>query len=119
MPFPGAPDPDAFWSLIREGRNAIRDVPPDRWDCDAIYDPTGARPGTSHTRWGGFLDDLAEFDADFFGISAREAKSLDPQHRLLLETCVEALEQGDSLSAFWEAAGPASMSGSERANMPN
>jgi len=89
---PGAGDPDAFWNLILERRNSVREVPAGRWDAQACYDPDAAGQGTACTKWGAFLEDLAHFDADYFRISPREAKSLDPQHRLLLELAVEALE---------------------------
>ncbi|WP_026422580.1 type I polyketide synthase [Actinokineospora inagensis] len=79
--FPGAPDPEAYWDLLRSGREAIGPVPAGRWD--------NAAPGTGR---GGFLDDIAGFDPGFFGISPREARHIDPQQRLLLEVAWEALE---------------------------
>jgi acyl transferase domain-containing protein len=90
--FPGAADLDAFWRLLRDGGDAIREVPPDRWDVAAYYDPNTGAAGKMTTRWGGFLADVASFDADFFRISPREATSMDPQQRLLLEVAWEALE---------------------------
>ncbi len=91
--FPGgAGSPDAFWDLLREGRDAVREVPADRWDIDAFYDPDPDRPARMSVRSGGFLDEIAGFDAPFFGISPREATSMDPQQRLLLEVAWEALE---------------------------
>ena len=90
--FPGANGAEAFWQLLDEGRDAVSEVPPNRWDVDAFYDPDPDTPGRMSTRWGGFLDQVDQFDAPFFGISRREAVGMDPQHRLLLETCWEALE---------------------------
>jgi acyl transferase domain-containing protein len=90
--FPGAPDPQAFWRMLAAGVNAVRVVPCERWDADLYFDAQPGTPGKSCSRWGAFLDDVAGFDAAFFRISPREAKSLDPQHRLLLETACEALE---------------------------
>jgi acyl transferase domain-containing protein/acyl-CoA synthetase (AMP-forming)/AMP-acid ligase II/NADPH:quinone reductase-like Zn-dependent oxidoreductase/acyl carrier protein len=90
--FPGAPDPEAFWTLLREGRDAISEVPRDRWDIDAFYDPSGTAPGKICSRWGGFLDQVDQFDPHFFRLSPREADRMDPQQRLLLEVSWEALE---------------------------
>ncbi|MCC6356328.1 MAG: SDR family NAD(P)-dependent oxidoreductase [Verrucomicrobiae bacterium] len=91
--FPGeANDPDSFWRLLRDGVDAIEEVPSERWDVDALYDPDPAAPGKMNTRWGGFLPRVDEFDADFFGISPREAIRVDPQQRILLEVAWEALE---------------------------
>ena len=91
--FPGGADsPEAFWALLRDGKDAIVEVPPDRWDREAFYDPDLDAPGKMCTRHGGFLQDIAGFDPGFFGIAPREAIHMDPQHRLLLEVAWEALE---------------------------
>ena len=91
--FPGgANNPDAFWQLLRDGVDAIGDVPPSRWDVDAYYDPDPDAVGKIYIRQGGFIDLLRDFDADFFNIAPREMKSIDPQQRLLLEVTWEALE---------------------------
>jgi acyl transferase domain-containing protein len=92
--FPGGADsPSSFWQILRDGVDAIREVPEDRWDVDVLYDPDPGAPGKMSTRWGGFLAGPVDaFDARFFGISPREAESMDPQQRLFLETAWAALE---------------------------
>lgn len=91
--FPGgANSPDAYWAMLREGVDAVREIPAERWDVDGLYSPDPNEPGRMATRWGGFLDGLEEFDPWFFGISPREAIGMDPQQRLLLEVAWEALE---------------------------
>src|SRR2546429_8115035 len=92
--FPGAQNPAAFWELLRCGRDAITEVPPQRWDVDSLYHPTPGQPGKMNTGWGCFLEEIDKFDAKFFGISPREANDMDPQQRVLLETAWEALEHG-------------------------
>jgi acyl transferase domain-containing protein len=91
--FPGGVDnPAAFWDLLRNGRDAIVEIPKNRWNIEALYDSNPNTAGKMYTRHGGFVPHLQEFDAQFFGISPREAASLDPQQRLLLEVTWEALE---------------------------
>jgi acyl transferase domain-containing protein/acyl carrier protein len=90
--FPGAESPEAFWELLKNRGDAIREVPADRWDGSELYDPNPDASGKLATRWGGFLDRVDEFDAIFFGISPREAARMDPQQRVLLEVAWEAFE---------------------------
>ena len=90
--FPQAPDLDAFWDLLRDGRDAIGEVPPERWDWRAYYDPNPDVANKTTSRWGGFLDQIDQFDPLFFNISPREAKLMDPQQRLFLEVAWETLE---------------------------
>jgi myxalamid-type polyketide synthase MxaE and MxaD len=90
--FPGAHGPEELWKLLRDGVDAITEVPSDRWNVDEFYDADPTAPGKMSTRWGGFLRDVDCFDREFFGISPREAAALDPQQRLLLEATWEALE---------------------------
>jgi len=90
--FPGAKDPESFWQLLHNGVDAITEVPKERWDVGTFYDPEPATPGKMNTRWGGFLEQVDQFDPSFFGISPREAERMDPQQRLVLEVAWEALE---------------------------
>ncbi|NES87699.1 MAG: type I polyketide synthase, partial [Moorea sp. SIO2B7] len=90
--FPSAGNPESFWDLLQHGVHTITEVPSNRWDVDALYDPDPATPGKMNTRWGAFLEQIDMFEPSFFGISPREAESMDPQHRLVLEVAWEALE---------------------------
>ncbi|MFC8425646.1 beta-ketoacyl synthase N-terminal-like domain-containing protein, partial [Streptomyces sp. NPDC057236] len=88
---PQAPDAGAFWEMLRAGRSAITEVPPDRWDPDEVL-PDAPERHRAGLRRGGFLDRVDGFDAEFFGISPREAVAIDPQQRLFAELAWEALE---------------------------
>ncbi|MDX2702057.1 SDR family NAD(P)-dependent oxidoreductase [Streptomyces sp. PA03-6a] len=90
--FAGADTVDEMWALLRDGTDAITEIPADRYDVDPLYDPTPRTPGRTVSRWGGFVRQVTDFDAGFFGITPREADKMDPQQRLLLEVAYEALE---------------------------
>ncbi|MGW4420958.1 beta-ketoacyl synthase N-terminal-like domain-containing protein [Streptosporangium sp. NPDC004631] len=95
--YPGAPDIETLWGNLREGVSSIREVPEDRWDWRPHFDERRGRDQKSYGRWGGFIDGVADFDADFFGILPRDAVNMDPQERLFLETCWHLLEQAGQL----------------------
>lgn len=88
----GANNPEALWQVLKEGVDAITEIPGDRWSVDDYYDSDPAVAGKMYTRCGGFIEQVDQFDPQFFGISPREAISMDPQQRLLLEVSWEALE---------------------------
>src|SRR5271156_2042958 len=91
--FPGgAVGPEGYWNFLANAGDGICEIPADRWNADEYYDPDQFAPGRMSSKWGGFLPDVAGFDADYFGISPREAEAMDPQQRLMLEVAYEALE---------------------------
>jgi 3-oxoacyl-(acyl-carrier-protein) synthase/acyl carrier protein len=91
--FPGgASDPASYWRLLRDGVDAVGEVPAERFNAAAFYDPDPEAPGKIYTRAGAFLPDIDLFDAGLFGIAPRDASALDPQQRLLLEVAWEAIE---------------------------
>ncbi|MEU7739175.1 SDR family NAD(P)-dependent oxidoreductase [Nonomuraea sp. NPDC049158] len=91
--YPGGGDTvEGFWNLLRDGGSAVTEVPSSRWDIDDYYDPDPRTPGGMYTRYGSFLPDIAGWDAEFFGLSPREALRMDPTQRLLLELAWEGLE---------------------------
>ncbi len=90
---PGACDtPDQFWSLLKQGQNAITEVPETRWDVAPYYDANPDTPNKTYCKWGGFVQDIGCFDPLFFNISPREAELMDPQQRLFLQECWHAIE---------------------------
>jgi len=90
---PGAIDsPEQLWQALLRGDDLVTEIPADRWDAADYYDPEPGVPGRSVSKWGAFLDDVAGFDSEFFGMGDREATVSDPQHRILLETSFEAME---------------------------
>ncbi|WP_435595787.1 beta-ketoacyl synthase N-terminal-like domain-containing protein [Streptomyces albogriseolus] len=90
--FPQADGLDQLWSNLLAGRDSITEVPRDRWDAEALYDPDRSRVDRTYTKWGGFVDGVETFDAPLFSISPREASTVDPQARLFLEACWAAVE---------------------------
>jgi microcystin synthetase protein McyD len=84
--------PESFWSFLKAGKNNLREIPKERWNQQDFYDSDRNKVGKIYVSQGGFLDDVSQFDAHFFGIAPKEAVAMDPQQRLLLEVAYEALE---------------------------
>jgi acyl transferase domain-containing protein/NADPH:quinone reductase-like Zn-dependent oxidoreductase/acyl carrier protein len=97
--FPRGNSPEEFWQSLRDGVDAISEVPGDRWSWKDFYDSDPSAPGKMTSRWGGFIESVDGFDAPFFGISPREAAHLDPQQRLFLEVAYEALDDAGLVRA--------------------
>ena len=90
---PGGGDtPQDFWRLLKDGVDAVREVPPERWDAATWFDADLSAPAKAATRHAGLLDRIDGFDADYFGVLPREAERMDPQQRLFLEVAMEALD---------------------------
>jgi acyl transferase domain-containing protein len=91
--FPGgANSPEQYWDLLANGVDAISEIPSERWDAELLYDPDPEAVGKVVSRFGGYLDQIDQFDPYFFGIAPKEASLMDPQQRLLLQVAWEALE---------------------------
>jgi 3-oxoacyl-(acyl-carrier-protein) synthase/acyl carrier protein/SAM-dependent methyltransferase len=91
----GVTSPERFWKALAEGEDLITTIPAERWDAAEYWSADAERPATMYDVHGGFLSDVDAFDAEFFGIHPREAASMDPQQRILLELTWEALERAN------------------------
>ena len=103
--FPGSSNsPEAYWEMMANGIDAITEIPADRYNVDDYYDPDHTTPGKMATRWGGYVDNIDQFDPQLFGIAPREAITIDPQQRMIMEVSWEALERAgyapDSLDGY-------------------
>ncbi len=90
--YPQADDLDELWANLAAARDAVTEIPRDRWDANALFSTDPAAPGHSYGRWGGFISDVDAFDSLFFQIAPKQARSMDPQERLFLETAWAAME---------------------------
>ena len=90
--FPSAESNQAFWELLRDGRDVHREIPEDRFDWKTHFDPTGKKKNTSRIKYGCFIDKPGLFDTRFFNMSPREAENTDPAQRLAIMTTYEAIE---------------------------
>ncbi|NGO06588.1 SDR family NAD(P)-dependent oxidoreductase, partial [Streptomyces sp. HC44] len=90
--YPKARTVDEFWANLAAGRDCVTEIPADRWDHGAYFDPDPDAPGKTYSRWGGFVDGVDEFDPLFFNISPVEAERMDPQERLFLQCVYETVE---------------------------
>ncbi|WP_078353408.1 type I polyketide synthase [Mycobacteroides chelonae] len=89
---PGAGDVRSFWQLLLRGETAVGQIPRERWEHGPFFDPEGKRPNTTYTDVMAAVSGIERFDPLSFGISPRQAEVMDPQHRILLTTTREALE---------------------------
>ncbi|MET0333369.1 MAG: SDR family NAD(P)-dependent oxidoreductase, partial [Rhizobacter sp.] len=107
--YPNAPDLQAYWDNLAQGLNCITEVPLDRWDHSRYFDTERGKPGKTYSKWGGFIDGVAEFDPQFFNITPREAAAMDPQERLFLQCAHATLEDAgytrEQLAARHQASG--------------
>ncbi|MED1738767.1 SDR family NAD(P)-dependent oxidoreductase [Bacillus swezeyi] len=90
--YPQADNIDQLWKNLRDGQDCITNIPEDRWDHSLYYDKDQDKPGKTYSKWGGFIKDVDKFDPQFFHISPREAKLMDPQERLFLQCVYETME---------------------------
>jgi acyl transferase domain-containing protein/enoyl-CoA hydratase/carnithine racemase/acyl carrier protein/GNAT superfamily N-acetyltransferase len=90
--YPRSNDLKEFWSHLANGRSCVTEIPRERWHWEDYYDEDKGKSGKIYSKWGGFLDGIDEFDPLFFKIAPKEAKRMDPQERLFLQSCYHAIE---------------------------
>ncbi|MEZ2221554.1 SDR family NAD(P)-dependent oxidoreductase [Rhizobium sp. RCC_161_2] len=100
--YPGAKNLKAFWQNLSEGKDSIREIPQERFDYRPLFHPAKGRPDALYCKWGGFIDDVDQFDAGFFKLSPQDARFMDPQERIFLETAWECLETAGYIGAQWQ-----------------
>ncbi len=90
--YPKAKNIEEFWKNLRDGKDCITEVPKERWDHSLYFDEDKNKPGKTYGKWGGFLGGVDQFDPQFFNISPSEAKQINPEERLFLETAWNVFE---------------------------
>lgn len=96
--FPRSSSLDQYWDMLINSVDAIDEIPNNRWDIETYFDPDPSVQGKMNTRWGGFIENVDQFDPLFFDITPKEAEQIDPQHRLFMTVTYEALEDaGETL----------------------
>ncbi len=99
--FPDANNVGDYWDNLESGKDSIKEVPSSRWDIDAYYSATKEQ-GKSYSKWGAFLDNIEDFDPEYFKIPEALASQLDPLERQWLEVSAEAIEDaGYDKKALW------------------
>ncbi|BCH57154.1 SDR family NAD(P)-dependent oxidoreductase [Agrobacterium vitis] len=100
--YPGAPDLESFWDNLCRGVDSITEIPAERFDYRPLYSPEKGAPGSLYCKWGGFIDGADQFDAGFFKLSPQDARFMDPQERLFLETAWQCLESAGQVRGNWQ-----------------
>ncbi|WP_198291983.1 SDR family NAD(P)-dependent oxidoreductase, partial [Janthinobacterium sp. CG3] len=90
--YPQADNVQAFWDNLKNGKDSITEIPPERWDHGLYFDPDRDKPGMTYSKWGGFIDGVDEFDPMFFNMPPLHAEFTDPQERLFLQCAYATLE---------------------------
>ncbi|MCL9781787.1 SDR family NAD(P)-dependent oxidoreductase [Vibrio sp. S4M6] len=100
--YPQASNLDTFWQNLLEGRDAIQEIPKERFDYSEFYDAEKGAPGKIYCKWGGFIDNADKFDAAFFKLSPQDARYMDPQERIFLEAAWECMESAGQIGPNWQ-----------------
>ncbi|MDE9556296.1 KR domain-containing protein [Xenorhabdus bovienii] len=90
--YPQANNLEEFWQVLSQGKDCISEIPADRWDVDQYFAAQPQTRGKTYARWGGFINDVDKFDAQFFNISPKEAQHIEPQERLFLQCAYETIQ---------------------------
>lgn len=97
--YPEAENIDTLWQNIASGKDCVREIPESLWDWKTFYQKGKPELAKSYSKWGGFIDNVDQFDAQFFNISPKEAENMDPQERLFLQTATHAIQDAGYTAA--------------------